>query len=166
MDSSELRRVRQYVAWLLVAAAAVLVVIAVWQFLGLPEPSAGSVYATPGTPAEPNSQTDVVFYGLTFAQRGQIAVNALVSVDVTVLPVAAVLLAAARPRVRAARGLMLTAVIIQAVALTVAIVAWALALRTFGQWLPVTTAAELAVAGAGLILSIAVLRSRGPHKAT
>jgi hypothetical protein len=162
MDSSELRRVRQYVAWLLVVAAGVLVVIAAWQLLGLPEPSSGSVGAIEG--ASPGasssfSHTTVVFYGLTFAQRGLTAIPGLVSVDVTVLPVAAVLLAAARPPVPAARRLALTAVTIQAVALTLALVGWVAALRTFVQWEALTTAAELVVAGAGLILTIAVLRS-------
>jgi Kef-type K+ transport system membrane component KefB len=162
MDSDELRPVRQYVAWILVVAAGVLVGVAAWQFLGLPEPSSGSLSAIEGpSPGVSSSiyHSTLVFYGLTLAERGQIAIAGLVSVDVTVLPVGAVLLAAARPRVPAARGLVLTAVIIQAVALVLAIIGWGAALTTFGQWGSLTTAADLVVAGAGLILTTAVLRS-------
>jgi hypothetical protein len=155
------------VAWLLVVAAGVLVVVAAWQFLGLPrlQATVGTVEGSGGGFSSSSSQPEVVFYGLSFAARGQIAIASLVSVDITVLPVAAVLLAAARPPVPGARGLALTAVIIQAVALILALVGWVAALTTFGQLGSLNTAAELVVAAAGLILTIAVLRSPALRKA-
>jgi hypothetical protein len=144
MDSSEFRRARELAAWLLLVAAAVLVVTAAWQFLGLP--------GSPDTSSAP---------GLSFGYRGVIAVGSLASVDVTVLPVAAVLLAtlAGRP-VRSARDAVLTAVVIQGVALVLAVIGWGAGIETGGWWSPMTGAAELIIAVAGLILTVAVLRSR------
>jgi hypothetical protein len=145
MDNSEFRRARGFAAWLLLVAAAVLVVTAAWQFLGLP----GSTDTSPLTPALPLSE------------RGVEAVGSLASVDLTVLPVAAALLVAlAGPPVPTARQATLTAVIIQGIALVLALIGWGAGLKAGGRWFPVTGAAELIIAGAGLILTVAVLRSR------
>jgi hypothetical protein len=85
----------------------------------------------------------------------------MVSFTVTALPVAAVLLAALAGRpAGTARGVTLTAVIIQAVALALGLVAWVAILGKTGGWLPVTRAVDIAVAVAGLILTNAVLRAR------
>jgi len=145
MDTTELRRVREYVAWLLLVAALVLVVVGAWQFLNLPGSPGGSSFGSAG---------------LSFAERGQETVGSLAAVDVTLLPVAAVLLAALAGRpVPRARRLVLTAVVIQAVALALAVIAWGAALPSSGGWFPLTAAVDLVVAGAGLILSVTVLRA-------
>jgi hypothetical protein len=145
MDTAELRRVREFVAWLLLAAAAVLVVIGAWQFLGLPGSSLGTFSS--GGPS-------------SIALRGSAALSSLASIDLTLLPVAAVLLAALAGRpVPTARRLALVAVAVQVIALGLATVGWLVALRSFGAWFPLTGAVALIVAGAGLTLSVAVLRS-------
>jgi hypothetical protein len=141
MDTTELRRVREYVAWLLLVAALVLVVVATWQFLDLP----GSPGLLLGSPS--------------FGERGEEAVGSLAAIDVTLLLVAAVLLAAVAGRpVARARQVVLTAVVIQGVALALAVIGWAAALPSSGGWFPLTGAVNLVVAGAGLILSVTVLR--------
>jgi hypothetical protein len=168
MDSVDVRRVRTHVAWLLLLAAAVLVAVAAWQFVGLPGRQSGfgfTFVSSSGSTAS-SSSLSVVGSGLGFAARGLTAVGSLASIDVTLLPVAAVVLAAVGRPVRLARQVALAAAIIQAVALVLAIVAWAAALTLSDPaWFPVTTAAELVVAVACLILTVTVLRSpalRGP----
>lgn len=95
-----------------------------------------------------------------FAWRADAAVGSFVSVDVTVLPVAAVLLVVLTGRPAAsARHITLTAVLIQAVALVLGLVAWVAAFSVASRWFPITVATDIAVAAAGLILTIAVLRS-------
>jgi hypothetical protein len=149
MDTTELRRVREYVAWLLLVAVLVLVVAATWQFLDLPGSSDASLFSTP-----------------SFAERGEIAVGSLAAIDVTLLLVAAVLLAALAGRpVPTARRVVLTAVVIQAVALVLAVIGWAAALPSSGGWFPLTGAVNLVVAAAGLILSVTVLREPALRKA-
>jgi hypothetical protein len=67
-----------------------------------------------------------------------------------------------RPNCRpaaSARHITLTAVVIQAVALILGLVAWVAALSVAGGWFPITVATDIAVAAAGLILTTAVLRS-------
>jgi hypothetical protein len=146
MDTSEFRRARELAAWLILLAAAVLVVAGAWQFLGLPGPGSGAVLA-PG--------------GLSIGERGAAAVSSLASIDVTLLPVAAVLLAMLPGRpVPTARRAVQAAVIIQGIALGLAFIGWGAGLTTLGGWYPITAAADLVIAAAGLVLTIAVLRSR------
>lgn len=147
MDGEDIRRAREYAAWILLAAAAVEVFIGAWELLGLP----GGPYAGFGGGASAS----------TFAFRGEAAIPDLVAVYVTALPVAAVLLVAmgSRPAASARRTTM-TAVTIQAIALTLGLVAWLAAIGSSGRWFPISTAADIAVAAAGLILTTAVLRSR------
>ncbi len=150
MDTSELRRIREYVAWLLLVAATVLVGVGAWQFLGLPG-SADSPFG-PG--------------GLSFALRGEEVVGTVAGIDLTLLAVAAVVLAALAGRpVPTARRVALAAVVVQSVALGLALIGWGAALPSSGAWFPLTGAADLVVAGAGLILSIAVLRGPALRKA-
>jgi hypothetical protein len=140
MDSEDLRRARDFAAWVLLAAAAVM---GAWELLGLP-----------GAP----------FPASTFRLRSSAASANLVAVDVTALPVAAVLLVAfvGRPAA-AARQIARTAVILQAVALGLGLIAWVASLGRGSLGTPrfsIADASRLAVAGAGLMLTSAVLRSR------
>ena len=156
MDTSELRRVREYVAWLFLVAAIVLVVVGALDLLGLAGWSVG-----PGPIAPPTvGPVSVYVVGVsTFAQRGQAAVSSLAAIDMTLLFVAAVLLAAIGRPVRFARPLVMAAVITQGVALALALIGWGAAITQVGGWFPLAAAAELVVAVAALILTTAVLRS-------
>jgi hypothetical protein len=153
MNSEEFRRAREYAAWILLAAGAFQVFIGAWTLSGVPGgPGAGFVF---------NSGS--VFGSATVAPfwlRGETSFPDLVAFTVTALPVAAVLLVAlvGRPPA-AAHWITQTAVIIQAVALALGLVAWAAVLGKTDRWLPVSWAVDIAVAVAGLILTNAVLRS-------
>jgi hypothetical protein len=153
MNSDELRRAREYAAWILLAAAAVQVFIGAWTLSGLPGgPGAGAVFHS-------GSLFGRAIVAPLWA-RAEYAVPYLVEFTVTALPVAAVLLAALGGRpVGTANRVTLTAVIIQAVALALGLVAWVAVLGKTGRWLPVFWAVDIAVAVAGLILTNAVLRS-------
>ena len=143
MDSEDFRRARDLAAWILLAATVVFVVIGAWELLGLPR---------------------APFPESSFGLRSESAVGYLTTFEVTALPVAAVLLVTfvGRP---AARAWQLTraAVVVQAVALGLGLIAWAASLGGDGLdsgWYSLSRAAELAVAAAGLIFTAAVLRSR------
>jgi len=156
MDSDEFRRAREYAAWILLVAAAVPVFIGAWTLAGLsggPVVSAGSIFGAAPTPP--------------FWLRAEAAFSYLVAFNVTALPVAAVLLAALPGRQAVTvRRITLTAVIIQAIALALGLVAWVGILGKTGRWFNVTSAADIAVAVAGLILTNAVLRSLGAEPPT
>jgi hypothetical protein len=157
MDDEGLRQVREYVAWILLAAAVIVVGIGAWQFLGLP---GSATAAGPFVSAGGSTGYSAIIGGSEFAWRADEVVSDFVSVDVTVLPVAAVLLVALVGRLAAsAWRITLTAVVIQVVALVLGLVAWVAAFSVAGRWFPITVATDLAVAAAGLILTIAVLRS-------
>jgi hypothetical protein len=155
MDSEDFRRARDFAAWTLLAAAAVQVFIGAWALSGLPGGPfpyhSGSIFA-PTTSAP-------------FWFRGETAISYLVGVSVTVLPVAAALLAALAGRPSAALNpITLTAVTIQAVALALGLVAWIATLGNFTRWSLISTATDLVVALAALLLTNAVQRSRPPRK--
>ncbi len=143
MDSEDFRRARDLAAWILLAATVVFVVIGAWELLGLPK---------------------APFPASSFRLRSLSAVGYLTTFEVTALPVAAVLLVTfvGRP---AATAWQLTraAVVVQAVALGLGLIAWAASLGggvLDSGWYSLSRAAELAVAAAGLIFTAAVLRSR------
>jgi hypothetical protein len=143
MDSEDFRRARDLAAWILLAATVVFVVIGAWELFGLPR---------------------APFSASSFRARSGSAVGYLTTFEVTALPVAAVLLVTfvGRP---AATAWQLTraAVVVQAVALGLGLIAWAASLGGGGLgsgWYSLSRAAELAVAAAGLIFTAAVLRSR------
>ena len=151
MNSEEFRRAREYAAWILVAAAAVEVFIGAWTLSGLAggplaEFHIGSIFGPATSPP--------------FWLRADGALPRLVQFTVTALPVAAVLLVAlaARPAGTAHR-VTLTAVVIQTVALALGVVAWVGTLGHDGAWTLISTAVDIAVAVAGLILTNAVHRS-------
>ena len=151
MDSEDFRRAREYAAWILLAAAAVQVFLGAWALSGLPGgPDAvfhtGSLFGPASWPP--------------FWWRAETSFPELVAFTVTALPVAAVLLVALAGRPpAAAHRITQSAVIIQAVALALGLVAWVAVLGKTGHWLPIFWAVDIAVAAAGLILTNAVLRS-------
>jgi hypothetical protein len=138
MDLSDFRQAREYAAWLLLAAAVIVVGMGLWFLLGLPGSGGG-----------------------TLADHGFAAAPDLIGVTVTLLPVAAVLLAAlGGPAVGSLRQITLYAVVVQVVALILGVIAW---LITFGgRGRAPADAGGAAVAGA-----VAVTRrdtpSRGPR---
>lgn len=138
MDSEAFRRAREFLAWTLLAAAAIQVFMGAWALSGLPGGPApyhsGSIFAPTVSPP--------------FWFRGQSAIGFLVPVSVTALPVAAVL------------PIALTAVTIQAVALALGLVAWIAAVGHTIHWSLISTAVDLVVAVAALLLTNAVQRSR------
>ena len=156
MNSDEFRRAREYAAWILLAAGAVQVVLGAWALSGLPEGPAAVFQSGFGQATLP-----------AFWMRAEVAFPDLVAFTVTVLPVAAVLLVAlvGRPPA-AAHRITQIAVIIQAVALALGLVAWVAVLGKTGRWLPVSWAVDIAVSVAGLILTNAVLRSLGAEQRT
>jgi hypothetical protein len=151
MDTKDVHRAREYAAWILLAAAAVQVVIGAWTLSGLPggpftEYYSGSIFGPRTSPP--------------FWLRADEALPSLVPFTVTALPVAAVLLVALAGRpVGTAYRVTLTAVIIQTVALALGVVAWVGMLGHDGRWTLISTAVEIAVAAAGLILTNALLRT-------
>lgn len=156
MDSDDFRRAREYAAWILLVAAAVPVFVGAWTLAGLsggPVLSSGSIFGVASTPP--------------FSLRAEAAFSYLVEITYTALPVAAVLLAALPGRQAVTVGrITLTAVIIQAIALALGLVAWVAILGKSGRWFNVISAADIAVAVAGLILTSAVLRSLGADPPT
>lgn len=158
MNSEDFRRAREYAAWILLVAAAVEVFLGAWAFSAL----AGGPYASFHSGSLFGPVT-----GTPFWLRGEEAFPYLVAFTVTALPVAAVLLVALADRLPgAARRVTLTALIIQAVALALGLVAWVAALGKTGRWVPVSWAVDIAVAVAGLIFTNAVLRSLGTEPGT
>lgn len=157
MNSEEFRRAREYAAWILVAAAAVQVFLGAWTLSGVPHgPYAGFQSGSIFGPTAP-----------PLWSRAEAAFPNLVAFTVTALPVAAVLLVALAGRpAGTAHRVTLIAVIIQAVALALGLVAWVAVLGKTGYWFPVSWAADIAVAVAGLILTNAVLRSLGAEPRT
>ncbi len=139
MDLSDFRLAREYAAWLLLAAAVIVLGIGIWMLLGLPGSSDGP----------------------TFADHVYAASGSLVGIDFTLLPVAAVLLAAlGGPPVGSLRQITLFAVIVQVIALALGFIAWLLSLGGGNGWFTISDVSNLAVAVAGLLLTVAVLRSR------
>ena len=160
MNSDEFRRAREYASWILLAAAAVQVFIGAWTLSGVPGGPGASVVFSSGS----------VFGSAIVAPfwlRAETSFPDLVAFTVTVLPVAAVLLVALAGRPpAAAHRITQIAVIIQAVALALGLVAWVAVLGKTGRWLPVSWAVDVAVSVAGLILTNAVLRSLGAEQGT
>jgi hypothetical protein len=148
MDSEEFRLAREYAAWILLAATAVHVFLGAWELLGLP-----------GGPFSESALAGHVSASM-FVLRAEAAIPDLIAVSVTALPVTAVLLVAlaGRPPARALRVTVI-AVTIQGIAMLLGLIAWLGVVGSSGRWFPISSAAEIAVAAAGLIITTAVLRS-------
>jgi hypothetical protein len=137
MDLTDFRKAREYAAWLLLFAAVILLGIGFWMVLGLPGSNDGP------------SLADHVY-----------ASGNLVGIDFTLLPVAAVLLAAlAGPALGSVRQIALYALIIQLIALALGVIGWLLSLGAGNAWFSISDVSNLLVATAGLILTNAVQRS-------
>jgi hypothetical protein len=137
MDLTDFRRAREYAAWLLLFAAVILLGIGIWMLLGLPGSSDG-----PG-----------------FANHVYAASGNLVGIDFTLLPVAAVLLAAmGGPALGSVRQIALYALIIQLIALALGVIGWLFSLGGGNGWFSISDVSNLLVAVAGLILTRSVQR--------
>jgi hypothetical protein len=140
MDLRDFPRAREYAAWLLLFAAVILLGIGIWLLLGLPGTSDGPTLAGHVYAASPN----------------------LVGIDFTLLPVAAVLLAALGSPLGSLRQIALYAVIIQLIALALGLIGWLLSLGGGNAWFSISEVSNLLVAVAGLILTSSVQRSHSP----
>jgi hypothetical protein len=138
MDQTDFRRAREYAAWLLLFAAVILLGIGIWTLLGLPGSSDGP----------------------SFADHVYAASGNLVGIDFTLLPVAAVLLAAmGGPALGSVRQIALYALIVQLIALALGVIGWLFSLGGGNAWFSISDVSNLLVAVAGLILTRAVQRS-------
>jgi hypothetical protein len=138
MDLTDFGRAREYAAWLLLFAAVILLGIGIWMLLGLPGSSDGP----------------------SFADHVYAASGNLVGIYFTLLPVAAVLLAAMPgPAAGSLRQIALYALIIQVVALALGVIGWLFSLGGGNAWFSISDVSNLLAAAAGLILTRAVQRS-------
>lgn len=138
MDLTDFRRAREYAAWLLLFAAVILLGIGIWMLLGLPGSSDGP----------------------SFADHGYAASGYLVGVDFTLLPVAAVLLAAmGGPALGSLRQIALYALIIQLIAVALGVIGWLFSLGGGNGWFSISDVSNVLVAVAGLILTRSVQQS-------
>jgi hypothetical protein len=152
MANEDFRRPWVYAAWILLLAAAVEVAIGAWTLSGLP--------------GGPESQFGQAI-GSPLWLRGEVAMPNLLQLTITALPVSAVLLVVFAGRLAGTvRPVTLVAVTIQTAALALGLLAWVAALGKASRWEDVSWAIDIAVAVAGLILTSAVLRSRGADALT
>ena len=185
-DWDSVRRVREPVAWVLLAVAVIAVLVSAWQLLGLPGNGlpAGPVAAvarvspvlvTPGAPATvapgpvpvtpgvpPAAASRPVAAGSFGFRASAVAMQFAAGGIVTLTVLSVILVAFAGGLTDRARPVVQTAVSVLAVALGLGVVTWiaALGARTRpGVWF-VFDAADLAAVAAALIFAVAVLRSR------
>ncbi len=171
------RRVREPVAWALLAIAAIAVLVSAWQLFGLPGnglpagPVATSssapataprpVPVTPGAPVVTAPSPVGVTPG-TFGFRASAVAPQFVAGGIFTLPVLSVILVAfAGGLTDRARQVVWTAVSIQAVALGLGVLSWLGALSGHlrpGAWF-IFDATDLAAVVVALIFTLAVLRS-------
>jgi hypothetical protein len=140
MDLTDLRQAREAAAWLLLTAAVILLGIGIWFLVGLPGSGDGP----------------------TIADHVEAASANIVGIDFTLLPVAAVLLAALGRPAGSVRQIALLAVIIQLIALALGVIGWLLGIAGASAWFTIADVSNLLVAAAGLIVTRAVLRSHSP----
>jgi hypothetical protein len=146
---NEAQRVREPAALLLLAGMALSVIVGVWTLL--------------------NAQSQLIDVGATlnFGDRGFSAFGFFGAIYVTALPVTAVVLATLTgEKTPRAREVTLAAALLQAVALVLSVISW---LSMFSSHLSATgrtqnfivDAGRLAVAVAGLMFTLAILRAAG-----
>lgn len=170
------RRVREPVAWALLAVVAIAVLASAWQLFGLagnglpagpvatsvPVATAPSpVAVTPGAPVTTAPGPVAVMPG-TFGFRASAVAMQFVAGGIFTLPVLSVILVAfAGGLTDRARRVVQTAVSIQIVALGLGVLSWVAALGAHtrpGIWF-IFDATDLAAVAAALIFAVAVLRS-------
>ena len=182
------RRVREPVAWVLLAIAAIAVLVSAWQLFGLPDNGlpggpvavtvpvaiAGPVTVTPGSPVTTAPSPVAVTPGTrvttgprpvdvtSFGWRASAVAPQFVTGGIVTLTVLAVILVAfAGGLTDRARQVVQTAVSVLAVALGFGVLSWLAALGGHsrpGVWF-IFDAMDLAAVAAALIFSVAVLRS-------
>jgi hypothetical protein len=178
------RRVREPVAWALLAVAAIAVLVSAWQLFGLPGnglpagpvATAGSVAVAPGTPVPtapspvavtpgapvPTGPSPVAVMPGTFGFRASAVAPQFVAGGIFTLPVLSVILVAfAGGLTDRARQVVQTAISVLAVALGLGVLSWLAALGGHsrpGVWF-IFDAIDLAAVAAALIFAVAVLRS-------
>jgi hypothetical protein len=181
------RRVREPVAWALLAVTAIAVLVSAWQLFGLPGDGlppgpvaqvahvAGPVAVTPGTPGATASGPVAVTPGTrvttgpspvavaSFGWRASTVAPQFVAGGLFTLPVVSVILAAfAGGPIDRARQVVQAAISIQAVTLGLGVLSWLGALSAHlrpGAWF-ILDATALAAVAAALIFTVAVLRSQ------
>jgi hypothetical protein len=172
------RRLREPIAWALLALAAIGLLIGAWELLNLPgtppiaTPTVASapavISASPSAIATPANATaphpvPAPHSAVTFGVRASAVAPQFVADDIFALPIISVLLVAfaggltvrARPVVETAIGML-------AVTLGLGLLTWLGALSGHVRadiWF-ITDARQLAIVAAGLIFTIAVRRSR------
>ena len=150
------RRVREPVAWLLLAITAIAVLVSAWQLFGLPgAPAPGVVISPAGSAPGPAAAA-------TFAVRASAVAAQFASGGIVTLTVVAVILVTfAGGLTGRARQVTQTAVSILAVTLILGVIALLGAAHVRlrpGPWF-IFVAADLAAVLAALIFAVAVVRS-------
>ena len=183
------RRVREPIAWTLLAIAAIAMLVSAWQLFGLPGNGlpagpvatagpvaiASPVPVTPGTPVTTSPSPVAVPPGTavttspspvavtSFGFRASAVATQFVAGGIFTLPVLAVILVAfAGGQTDRARRVVQAAVAIQVVALGLGVLTWIAALGAHwrpGVWF-IFDATDLAAVAVALIFVVAVLRSR------
>lgn len=171
------RRIREPVAWALLAIAAIAVLVSAWQLFGLPGnglptgPVAtvsrsvavrpGAPVATPPGPVPVTGPSPVAV--TSFGWRASDVAPQFTAGGIFTLPVLSVILAAfAGSLTDRARQVVQTAISVLAVALGLGVLSWLAALgghSRSGIWF-IFDATDLAAVAAALIFTVAVLRSR------
>jgi hypothetical protein len=174
------RRVREPIAWALLAVVAIAVVVSAWQLLGLPgdglpggpvasavssvpvsSPSPAPVATAPSPAPVATAPSSVVV--TTFGWRASAVAPQFVAGGIFTLPVLSVILVAfAGGLTVRARQVVQTAISLLAVALGLGVLSWLAALGAHsrpGVWF-IFDATDLAAVAAALIFTLAVLRSQ------
>jgi hypothetical protein len=160
------RRVREPVAWILLAVTAIWVLVSAWQLFGLP----GAPVPVPASPhpvavpvGAPVTHAPSPVAVTTFGLRASVVAPQFVAGGIIVLPVLAVILVAfAGGLTDRARQVVQAAVAIQAAALGLGLLSWLGALGGHvrqGVWF-IFYATDLVAVAAALIFTVAALRSR------
>lgn len=178
------RRVREPVAWILLAVTAIAVLVSAWQLFGLPgapvaaAPVAAAVPVATAAPvatlhpvgtAPPGATVPGPVAVTTFGLRASAVAPQFVAGGIFTLPVLAVILVAFAGGVTDhARQVVKAALSIQVVALGLGVLSWLGALGGHlrqGVWF-IFDATDLAAVAAALIFTVAVIRSQAMRPLT
>lgn len=157
------RRVREPVAWILVIATAVAVLVSAWQLLGLPgAPLATSSLPVAVAPNPTGSAIPVTPEVASFGLRASTLAPQFAAGGIFTLPVLSVVLVTfAGGLTSHARRVVQGAVSVQAVTLGLGLISWIGAFGAHqrqGVWF-IFDATDLAAIAAALVFTVAVLRA-------